>query len=225
MAAPAAVHPLRPRFALAVAGVLSLEALAVQTWPAVAVALGLLLLGLAAPRVSPVDWLFGLVARQPASLAPAAPWRAAEALSAALLAVALGLLAASLDTASWALVGVASALALLAAVGLCLACGAVRRMARARDLRAPLGLAGPGPWLVVLTAPGCPRGDVVASRLATVAGGRRVERVDLAERRSARAAAARIVPAALAVGADGRLAAARTGRLGEEDLRAVAEAL
>ena len=60
-----AVHPMQPRFAQAITGVLCLEAIVFDQPAAVAVALGLVLLALAGPRYSPVAWLFRLVARPP----------------------------------------------------------------------------------------------------------------------------------------------------------------
>ena len=130
MAGPAAVHPLLPRFGQAITGVLCVEALVFQTWPAVAVALALLVLDLAAPRWSPVAQLFRLVSRPSPTLAPAAPARFAEGAAAVGLAGALGLLAGGLDAAGWSLVGAVAVLALLAALGLCLGCVAYRRLVR-----------------------------------------------------------------------------------------------
>jgi len=227
---PAAVHPLLPRFAQAITGVMCLEALVFQTWPPVAVALGLVLLGLAGPRWSPVAWLFRLMARPPASLEPAAPVRFAQAIAAVMLSAALALILAGADLAGWVLVGVVSGVALLSAVtGICVGCEAYRillqRGSDAEDLRGPLGLEGGGPWLVVLTAPGCARCEPVARALADGAGGREVVRVDLARRPQARAVPVRSVPAAIAVAADGRAREARAGRLADADLQAVLAAL
>ena len=207
-----------------------LEALVFQTWPAVAVALALVLLSLAGPRWSPVAWLFRLIARPPASLEPAAPVRFSQALAAVMLSVALALILGGLAVAGWVLVGLVSAVALVSALsGFCVGCELYRLLLRRRggdgDLRAPLGLEGSGPWLVVLTAPGCARCEPVARALTDVAGGREVVRVDLARRPQAAAAPVRSVPAALAVAADGRAREARAGRLGEDDLRAVLAAL
>jgi hypothetical protein len=230
MSAPAAVHPLLPRFAQAVTGVMCLEALVFQTWPAVAVALALILLGLAGPRWSPVAWLFRLMARPPASLEPAAPVRFAQVIAGVLLSAALVLILAGADTAGWAVVGLVSAVALFSSIsGICLGCEAYRLLMRGRsragDLRDPLGLTGSGPWLVVLTAPGCARCEPVARALSDAASGREVVRVDLARRPQARAAPVRSVPAALVVAPDGRLREARSGRLESQDLREVLAAL
>jgi hypothetical protein len=223
------VHPLLPRFGQAITGVLCLEALALRTWPAVAVALGLVVLDLALPRRSPVALLFGLLARPAATLEPAAPTRFAEQVAALALAAAVGLLAAGLDAAGWSLVGVVAALGLLGAVGLCLACEGYRLLAgrggTRRDVRAALGLEGGGPWLVLLTAPGCAGSDGVARALEAAADGLTVVRVDLARHPAAGALPIRRLPAALAVGADGRLRATRAGRLADEDVRTVARAV
>jgi hypothetical protein len=131
VAAPAAVHPHLPRFADAITGMLGLEGALVQTWPAVAVALGLVLLGLAGPRWSPVDRLFALLARPPREFRPAAPVRFAQAVAATALALALLLMALGLDAAGWAMVAAVALVALLSAVtGTCPACAVYRRAAR-----------------------------------------------------------------------------------------------
>jgi Domain of unknown function (DUF4395) len=230
VASPSAVHPLLPRFAQAITGVMCLEALVFQTWPAVAVALALILLGLAGPRWSPVAWLFRLIARPPAELEPAAPVRFSQGIAATLLSAGLVLILAGADVAGWVLVAVVAAVALVSAVtGFCVGCEAyrliVRRSGSADDLRGPLGLEGDGPWLVVVTAPGCATCEPVARALADRAGGREVVRVDLARRPDARAVPVRSVPAALAVGSDGTAREARAGRLEDDDLRAVLAAL
>jgi Domain of unknown function (DUF4395) len=225
-----AVHPLLPRFAQAITGVMCLEALVFQTWPAAAVALALILLSLAGPRWSPVAWLFRLLARPPARLEPAAPVRFSQGMAALLLSAALALILAGADLAGWILVGLVAGVGLFSAItGFCLGCEAYRLLLRqgraAHDLREPLGLEGDGPWLVVVTAPGCATCEPVARALAAAAGGREVVRVDLARRPQARAVPVRSVPAALAVAADGQARAARAGRLGDDDLKAVLAAL
>ena len=226
----AAVHPMQPRFAQAITGLLCLEAILFGTPPVVVVALALVLLGLAGPRWSPVAWLFRLVARPPERLEPAAPVRFSQAIAAVALTASVALLYAGAETAGWIVAGMVAALALLSAVtGLCVGCEAYRlllaRGARDDDVRGRLGLSGQGPWLVVLTAPGCARCGPVARQLGAVAGGREVVRVNIAERPSAAALPVKSVPAALVVDPDGRLRAARAGRLGPADLDAVLAAL
>jgi hypothetical protein len=227
---PAAVHPLQPRFAQAITGLLCLEALAFQTWPAVAVALGLVAVGLLAPRLSPVTWAFRLIAPPPASLEPAAPVRFSQCLAVAALGAATAGFAAGAPLVGWILTGLVAALALLSALaGYCVGCEiyrlALRRRSEAEDLRPALGLDGAGPWLVVLTAPGCARCEPAARALEQVAAGRPVVRVSLRERPQAAAVPVKSVPAALAVGPDGRLRAARAGRLDTPDLTQVLAAL
>jgi hypothetical protein len=222
---------MQPRFAQAVTGALCLEAIVFQQPAAVAVALGLVLLGLAGPRYSPVAWLFRLVARPPRELEPAAPVRFSQALAAAFLTASVALLYGGARTAGWIVAGLVTALALLSALtGLCVGCEAYRlllgrRSAREGDVRADLGLSGDGPWLVVLTAPGCARCEPVAREMEAAAGGREVVRVSLADHPRAAALPVRSVPAALAVGADGRLRAARAGRLGPAELDGVLAAV
>jgi Domain of unknown function (DUF4395) len=231
MPALPAVHPLQPRFAQAITGALCLEAIVFDQPAAVAVALGLVLLGLAGPRYSPVAWLFRLVARPPAALEPAAPVRFSQALAAAFLTASVALLLVGAEAAGWALAGLVAALALVSAItGLCIGCEAYRLLLRRRspagaDVRADLGLGGGGPWLVVLTAPGCARCEPVAREIERAAGGREVVRVSLAEHPRAAALPVRSVPAALAVDADGRVRAVRAGRLAPADVDVVLAAL
>jgi uncharacterized protein DUF4395 len=210
------VHPLQPRFAQAITGVLSLEAIVFGQWPALAVALALVLLSLAGPRWSPVGWVFRRIAPPAQELEPAAPVRFSQVLAAIFLAVALILIATGLGLAGWILAGLLAAVALLSSItGFCVGCEAYRLLLAARrggedDVRGALGLTGGGPWLVVLEA---------------AAGEREVVRVNLAEHPAAAALPVRSVPAALAVGSDGRLRAARAGRLDEPDLDRVLAAL
>jgi hypothetical protein len=228
---PAAVHPLQPRFAQAITGVLCLEAMLFDAPAAVAVALGLVLLSLAGPRVSPVAWVVGLIARPPATLEPAAPVRFSQWLAAALLAGAVGLLYAGAETAGWVLAGLVATVALLSAIsGVCVGCEAyrllmARRSAPREDVRGDLGLTGEGPWLVVLTAPGCARCEPVAREMERAAGGRDVVRVSLADHPRAASLPVRSVPAALAVDGRGRLRAYRAGRLAPADLDGILSAL
>lgn len=231
MPALPAVHPMQPRFAQAITGTLCLEAIVFDTPAAVAVALGLVLLGLAGPRWSPVTWVFRHIAPPPRELEPAAPARFSQALAAVFLSASVALLFAGAEPAGWILAGLVAALALVSAIsGLCVGCEAYRlllaRRGRAEgDLRADLGLTGSGPWLVVLTAPGCARCEPVAREMERVAGDREVVRVSLAEHPRAAALPVRSVPAAIVVGADGRLRAARAGRLEAPELSRVVAAL
>ncbi len=112
----------------------------------------------------------------------------------------------------------------------CVGCGVYRLWLATRsggdgDVRGDLGLEGRGPWLVVLTAPGCARCEPVARELERAAGDRLVQRVSLAEFPRAASLPVRSVPAALAVGDDGRLRAARAGRLDAADLASVLAAV
>jgi hypothetical protein len=124
-----------------------------------------------------------------------------------------------------------AAVALISAVsGFCIGCEAYRLLLARRsgaegDLRGDLGLRGAGPWLVVLTAPGCARCEPVARELERAAGGREVLRVSLAEHPRAAALPVRSVPAALAIGEDGRLRRARAGRLGGPEIAEVVAAV
>ncbi len=231
MAALPAVHPLQPRFAQAITGVLCLEAIAFATPAAVVVALVLVLLSLAGPRWSPVAWVFRRIAPPATDLEPAAPVRFSQALAAGFLTLSLVLLAAGADLAGWIVAGMVAALALVSAIsGLCIGCEAYRLLLALRrgdgeDVRDDLGLTGPGPWLVVLTAPGCARCEPVARAMERAAGDREVVRVDLSQRPRAASLPVRSVPAALAVGRDGRLALARAGTLGSPEIAQVLAAV
>lgn len=229
MTRPAAVHPQLPRFAQAITGVLCLEALLFGQPAVVAVALALIVLNLISPRVSPVAILFRALARPPERLEPAAPVRFSQGIATVLLGAACVLFLAGVDTVGWVLVGLVSAIALASAIsGVCIGCEMYRllflRTRHVEDVRGDLGLTGGGPWLVVLTAPGCARCEPVARELERVVS-RDVVRVNIAERPEATTLPVRSVPAVLAVGADGGLRMARAGRLAEEDLRAVAAAV
>jgi hypothetical protein len=133
--------------------------------------------------------------------------------------------------AGWTLVGLVAALALVSAVtGLCVGCELYRVVLGRRggppvDVRADLGLTGSGPWLVVLTAPGCARCEPVARELERVAGERTVHRVSLGDHPRAGSLPVRSVPAALAVARDGTVRAARAGRLDPPVLTEVLAAL
>jgi hypothetical protein len=222
---------MAPRFAQAITGTLCLEAILFDQPAAVAVALALVVASLVAPRWSPVGWLFRLVARPPQEMEPAAPTRFSQVLAVIFLSLSLVLLAAGQTTLGWIVAGMVTVLALLSATtGICVGCE-IYRFALARrggdqsdDLRGELGLDGQGPWLVVLTAPGCARCEPAARELEQVAG-TSVTRVDLARRPQAARLPVRSVPAALAVAADGSLRAVRAGRLGRDDLTAVAQAV
>ena len=227
-----AVHPLQPRFAQAITGVLCLEAIVFGTPAAVVVALVLVLLSLAGPRLSPVAWVFRRIAPPAAELEPAAPVRFSQTLAAVFLAAGLALLASGLAIAGWVVVGMVSAIALVSAVsGFCIGCEVYRLLLTARrggdegDVRADLGLTGAGPWIVVLTAPGCARCEPVARALESAAGDREVLRVNLAEHPRAASLPVRSVPAAMAIGGDGRLRVARAGRLGSPEFAEVLAAI
>jgi hypothetical protein len=226
-----AVHPLQPRFAQAITGVLALEAAIFDQPAALAVALALVLLSLLGPRWSPVAWVFRRIAPPARDLEPAAPVRFSQGLAAVFLTVALALVLAGQDLLGWIVAGLLAAVALVSAItGFCVGCEAYRLLLARQgggegDLRGDLGLAGSGPWLVVLTAPGCARCEPVARELERAAGGREVLRVNLAEHPRAAALPVRSVPAALAIGADGRLRRARAGRLGGPEIAEVVAAV
>ena len=221
MPALPAVHPMQPRFAQAITGVLCLEAIVFDQPAAVAVALGLVLLGLAGPRWSPVAWLFRLVARPPAELEPAAPVRFSQALAAVFLAASVALLYAGRGDGG---VGPRRP-----GDGPGPAVGDHRPVRRLRGLpaaarpprggRAPTsattsGCRGQGPWLVVLTAPGCARCEPLAREIERAADGREVVRVSLAEHPGPPRCPCAACRRRSRSTRSGRVRAARAGRLG-----------
>jgi Domain of unknown function (DUF4395) len=227
---PQAIHPWQPRFAQAITGMLALEALVFQTWPALAVALALVVLALVAPRWSPVNAFFQMVARPPDELEPTAPVRFSQYMAVGALSAALVFVFFGPTVVGWTLAGVVAFLGLLSGIsGLCVGCELYRllllRRADGDDVRARLGLDGHGPWLVLLTAPGCARCEPTARALEVVANGTPVTRVDLSRRPQAASVGVRSVPAALAIDRDGRVRLARVGALASDDLREVVGAI
>ncbi len=227
---PTAVHPHLPRLGQAVTGVLCVEALLFRDPWVVAAALLLVAIGLVAPRWSPVHWFFKAIARPATELEPVAPVRFSQRIAVGALALALVLLIAGADLAGWIVAGLVAGLALLSATtGLCVGCEAYRLLLARRgaegDVRGPLGLDGAGPWLVVLTAPGCARCEPIARELEDVAGARPVVRVDLTRTPGATRLPVRSVPAVIAVGRDGHVIRALAGRLDRGTLEEAAAAV
>lgn len=218
MERPTTVHPQLPRLSQAVTGVLCLEALLFQDQWVVVAAFALVVVARIAPRWSPVHWFFTRIARPPDDLEPAAAVRFSQSIAVGALATAVILFAAGASLAGWIVVALVTGLALLSATtGICAGCE-IYRLALARggangDVRRGLGLTGHGPWLVVLTAPGCARCEPVARQLEEIAGPQPVVRVDLSRRPQAAKLPVRSVPAVIAVGNDGRVRQARAGRL------------
>jgi hypothetical protein len=173
-----------------------------------------------------------MVAPPPKEMEPVAPVRFAQGMAVAMLSASLALVGFGLDLAAWVIVWAVAIVALFSAIsGICVGCEIYRLLLASRrgdeqaDLRAPLGLTGQGPWLVVLTAPGCVRCEPVAREFERAADGREVLRVNLAERPAAAVVPVRSVPAALAVSADGRLVTARAGALKRPELLEIAQAV
>lgn len=230
MGRPNTVHPHLPRFAQAITGVISLEALIFQDPWAVVVALALVVVALAAPRYSPVNWLFRRIARPATELEPVAPVRFAQGMAAGGLGAALLLFAFGRATAGWIVVGVIAVVALFSAIsGICVGCELYRlllvRSGGDDDVRHGLGLHGAGPWLVVLTAPGCARCEPVARELEALAEPGSVTRVDLSRTPAAAKLPVRSVPAVITIGGDGRVRSARAGRLDRGVLEELAAAV
>ena len=189
-------------------------------WVVVA-ALALVVVARFAPQWSPVHWFFRRIARPAEDLEPVAPVRFSQTLAVVALALAL---------VGWIVVGLVTTLALLSATtGICVGCE-FYRVALARrggddDVRTGLGLTGQGPWLVVLTAPGCARCEPVARQLEEIARPRPVLRVDLSRSPQAARLPVRSLPAVIAVGGDGHVRRVGAGRLDQGVLEALAAAV
>ena len=118
-----AVHPLQPRFAQAITGVLALEAAVFDQPVVLVVALALILLSLAGPRWSPVGWVFRRIAPPAGELEPAAPPRFAQAVGLVFGLVGAAGLLLGLDVLFYVAIGMALAAAFLnAAFNFCLGC-------------------------------------------------------------------------------------------------------
>jgi hypothetical protein len=177
-----------------------------------------------------VNRIFRLIARPAENLEPVAPVRFAQGMAVAGLGTGLMLNLLGYATVGWVIVGVIGVVAAFSAIsGICIGCEAYRLLlvcgGSGHDLRRDLGLDGAGPWLVVLTAPGCVRCEPVARQLADVASPRPVVKVDLARNPAAARLPIKSVPAVIAVGHDGRLRRALTGRLDRGLLEEVAGAV
>lgn len=219
-----------PRFAQAVTGAISLGALLFRSWPAVVVALALVALSLAGPRWSPVARVFRLIAPPPSDLEPAAPVRFAQALAFVFLGAGLACWGLGAEGAGWVLVGMVAALALFSAIsGICVGCNIYRLFLRRRhsadDLRPDLGLSGPGPWLVLVTAPGCARCEPVARQVEALSPDRTLLRIDLLRTPKVAETGIKSVPALLAIGRDGSLRMSLTGGMSSTEIAPVLAAL
>jgi hypothetical protein len=225
MSAPDTVHPHLPRFSQGITGVLCVEAIVFQDrWVVVAAAL-LVALARFTPRWSPVNRLFRLFARPVDTREPAAPVRFSQAIALTLLGAAIVALFAGAPTVGWVLAGIVAVVALVSAVtGWCCGCEVYRlfmlRRSHDGDLRGPLGLTGEGPWVLMLTAPGCARCEPVARQLDALAT-REVVRLDVTKTPAAARLPVSSIPAVVVIDEAGHLADVAAGRLDRPQLEAV----
>lgn len=227
---PAAVHPWAPRFAQAITGLLCLEAVLFQTAPVVVVAAVLIALALIGPRWSPVAYLFALLPVKPAEMEPSRPVRFAQWIALVMLAAAIVLLYTGLELAGWIVTGMVAAVALFSAIsGICIGCIAWKQIARragsAHDLKSAFGLQGAGPWLLVVTAPNCPRCPAAKQAILAAAGSHAVVDVDLDEHPEAGALPIWSVPAGIVIEPSGEVGMVRTGRIGAPEAAELVGAL
>jgi hypothetical protein len=227
---PAAVHPWAPRFAQAITGMLCLEAIIFQTQAVVVVAAVFIALALIGPRWSPVAYLLALLPLRPAELEPSRPVRFAQLMAISMLIVAIALLYAGATTAGWIITALVAIVALFSAIsGICIGCIAwkqlVRRGGSAHDLKKAFDLEGSGPWLLVVTAPNCPRCGPAKRAIEDAAGSRQVVSVDLSEHPEAGALPIWSVPAGVIVQPSGDVGLVKTGAIGANEARELVSAL
>lgn len=227
---PAVVHPWAPRFAQAITGLLCLEAVLFQTIPVVVVAAAFIALALIGPRWSPVAYLFALLPVRPAELEPSKPVRFAQWMALVMLVVAIVLLYAGLDLAGWIVTGLVAVVALFSAIsGICIGCIAWKQIARragsAHDLKKAFDLQGQGPWLLVVTAPNCPRCPAAKQAIHDAAAGRAVVDIDLDEHPEAGALPIWSVPAGIVIESSGDVGLVKTGRIGAPEAAELVGAL
>jgi len=227
---PAAVHPWAPRFAQAITGMLCLEALIFQAQAVVVIAAAFIALALIGPRWSPVAYLFALLPVRPAELEPSRPVRFAQIIAIAMLVVAIALLYSGLSLAGWIVTAMVAAVALFSAIsGICIGCIAwkqlMRRGGSAHDLKTAFGLEGAGPWLLVVTAPNCPRCGPAKRAIEDAAGAHDVVSVDLSEHPEAGALPIWSVPAGVIVEPSGNVGLVKTGTIGPTEARELVSAL
>ena len=227
---PAAVHPWAPRFAQAITGMLCLEAIIFQTQAVVVVAAVFIALALIGPRWSPVAYLLALLPLRPAELEPSRPVRFAQLMAISMLIVAIALLYAGATTAGWIITALVAVVALFSAIsGICIGCIAwkqlVRRGGSAHDLKKAFDLEGSGPWLLVVTAPNCPRCGPAKRAIEDAAGSRQVVSVDLSEHPEAGALPIWSVPAGIIITASGDVGMVKTGRIGAPEAAELVGAL
>jgi len=224
------VHPWAPRFAQAITGMLCLEAVIFQTQAVVVIAAAFIALALIGPRWSPVAYLLALLPLRPAELEPSRPVRFAQLMAISMLVVAIVLLYAGATTAGWIVTGLVAVVALFSAItGICIGCIAwkqlVRRGGSAHDLKKAFDLEGSGPWLLVVTAPNCPRCGPAKRAIEDAAGSRQVVSVDLSEHPEAGALPIWSVPAGVIVNPSGDVGLVKTGAIGANEARELVSAL
>lgn len=224
------MHPWAPRFAQAITGMLCLEAVIFQTQAVVVIAAAFIALALIGPRWSPVAYLLALLPLRPAELEPSRPVRFAQLMAISMLVVAIVLLYAGATTAGWIVTGLVAVVALFSAItGICIGCIAwkqlVRRGGSAHDLKKAFDLEGSGPWLLVVTAPNCPRCGPAKRAIEDAAGSRQVVSVDLSEHPEAGALPIWSVPAGVIVNPSGDVGLVKTGAIGANEARELVSAL
>ena len=101
----------------------------------------------------------------------------------------------------------------------------MRRGGSAHDLKKAFELEGSGPWLLVVTAPNCPRCGPAKRAIEDAAGSREVVSVDLSEHPEAGALPIWSVPAGVIVEPSGDVGLVKTGAIGAAEARELVSAL
>jgi hypothetical protein len=156
--------------------------------------------------------------------------RFAQIIAISMLVVAIALLYSGLSLAGWIVTAMVAAVALFSAIsGICIGCIAwkqlMRRGGSAHDLKQAFALEGAGPWLLVVTAPNCPRCGPAKRAIEDAAGAHDVVSVDLSEHPEAGALPIWSVPAGVIVEPSGNVGLVKTGTIGPIEAHELVSAL
>jgi thiol-disulfide isomerase/thioredoxin len=213
-----------PRFNQAVIGTLALVSFLTGWWPLLAILAGQLAIGLTLGRRWCLPCLFYFEVLQPrvgeGPIEDSRPPRFANLVGAAVLGAAAIAHATGFSTLGWALGLLVAGLALLAAAtGVCVGCELYRIGAHFRGVRshrleridlADLGVSPDGELVVAFTHPLCTDCRELEAKLRDA--GRRVVTLDVSQRPElARKYGVTLVPTAVAVDSEGRVAARVAG--------------
>jgi len=112
----AVVRQPRARFAHALVGLILIEALLFDEWPAALVAGGVVALDMIVPRASPLGWAFDRVLPGFGAPVPQAAYRLSGAVVGVVIVLAVAALATDRELVGWGLAGLAAAGSVFTAV-------------------------------------------------------------------------------------------------------------